>query len=303
MIKVGVVGLGIMGENHVRLYSKLNCRLAGVSDIDPVKARQTGEKYGVPYFNDYHALIPQVDAVSIAVPTTMHHKVALDFLNQGIHCLVEKPVASSLDEAEDMVEASRKSGANLSIGHIEQYNPAVLKLKQILTDNRLGRILMISTRRVGPYVPRIRDVGIVIDSATHDIGVANFLLNKLPLSVYARCGRLKHSKEDHAIIVLDYGDTTASIEVNWFTPHKVRTLVITGSEGTANLDYIQQTLILHNSHATEDIEIQKAEPLLLELRDFLTSIETKRHPSIDGRQGINILRLALVALEKTVVSI
>lgn len=296
MINVGVVGLGVMGQHHARLYSQLGCRLVGVADANSERAREIGEKYNVHYFSDFRDLLPMVDAVSIAVPTTLHHDVALEFLNKGIHCLVEKPIAFSLSEATEMINAAAASGVNLAVGHIEQFNPAVIKLKRIFEQNILGRILIVSTRRVGPYMPRIRDVGIVIDSATHDIGVANYLLNKQPLSVYARTGSLKHSKEDHAIIVLDYGDTAASIEVNWFTPHKVRTLVATGSEGIAYLDYIEQKLVLHNSHGIETPEIQKAEPLKLEITDFLESIAEKRKPSVDGEQAINILSPALEAI-------
>jgi UDP-N-acetylglucosamine 3-dehydrogenase len=171
MLKVGVVGLGAMGQHHTRLYSQLNCELVGVADANAERAKEIGEKYSTKYYADYHDLLSKVEAVSIAVPTTSHHNVAMDFLREGVHCLVEKPIAFDLHEADDMIEAAERNQVNLAVGHIERFNPAVVKLKQIVDEGILGKLLIISTRRVGPFVPRIRDVGIVIDSATHDIGV------------------------------------------------------------------------------------------------------------------------------------
>ena len=295
MIKVGVIGLGAMGQHHARLYSQMDCKLAGVADVDPERAKEIGEKYGVPYYSDYHELLSKVDAVSIAIPTTLHHAVAMEFLNKGIHCLVEKPIAFSLAEADEMIAASKKHKVNLAVGHIETFNPAVIRLKQIIDAGTLGKILIISTRRVGPFVPRIRDVGIVIDSATHDIGVIKYLLGTEPVSVFSKIGSLKHAKEDHAVIVLDFKDATACIEVNWFTPHKVRTLVATGSEGIAYLDYIEQKVTVHNAHEVKVQDIAKTEPLKLELEDFLNSIKDKRNPSVCGTEGRAILKTALEA--------
>ena len=295
MLKVGVVGLGAMGHNHARLYSRLNCELVGVADADAARAKEIGEKYNTPYYSDFHDLLSKVEAVSIAVPTTLHHSVAMDFLKAGVHCLVEKPIAFSLDEAGEMIEAAEKNHVNLAIGHIERFNPAVVKLKQIVDEGILGQLLIISTRRVGPSVLRIRDVGVVIDSATHDIGVIRYLIGKEAVGVFSKVGALKHHKEDHAIIVLDFDDVTACIEVNWFTPHKVRTLVATGSKGIAYLDYIDQKVTIYNSSNEFVIDISKAEPLKLELADFLNSISNRRKPSVDGIEGYEILKIALEA--------
>ncbi|MCR4394303.1 MAG: Gfo/Idh/MocA family oxidoreductase [Dehalococcoidales bacterium] len=297
MIRVGVVGLGAMGKHHARLYAELHCELVGVVDINPVLAREIGEQYRIPYYTDYHALIDRVEAVSIAVPTTLHHSVAMDFLRAGVHCLVEKPIASRLDEAEEMIQAAEENRVNLAIGHIERFNPAVIRLKQLVDQGILGKLLIISTRRVGPFVNRIRDVGVVIDSATHDIGVVRYLIGKEPISVFSRVGKLKHAREDYALIMLDFGDTAASIEVNWFTPHKVRTLVATGSEGVAYLDYIEQKLSIHNLEGVNTHGIQKVEPLRLELEDFLLNVASGGRPAVTGDEGFEILKIALEASE------
>jgi UDP-N-acetylglucosamine 3-dehydrogenase len=295
VIKVGVVGLGAMGQHHARLYSQLNCELVGVADVNPERAREIGEKYHTPYYSDYHDLLPKVEAVTIAVPTTLHHSVALDFLSEGIHCLVEKPIAFSLNQATDMIDMAERNRARLAIGHIERFNPAVERLKEIVEEGRLGKLLILSARRVGPFVSRIRDVGVIIDSATHDIGVVRYLVDKDPVSVFSRVGSLKHPKEDHAVIVLDFKGTIACIEVNWFTPHKVRTLVATGSEGIAYLDYIEQTVVVHNSAQEKTVELQKTEPLKLEVENFLNSVINGEKPAVDGDEGKEILGIALRA--------
>jgi UDP-N-acetylglucosamine 3-dehydrogenase len=293
MIRVGVVGVGAMGQHHARLYSQLNCELVGVADANTEKAREIGEKYGTKYYHDYRELLNKVQAVSIAVPTTMHHAVALDFLNNGVHCLVEKPIASSVVEADEMIAAARENHVNLAVGHIERFNPAVLKLKEIVDSGVLGKLLIISTRRVGPYVPRIRDVGVVIDSATHDIGVVRYLIGREPVSLFSRVGSIKHPKEDHAVIVLDFAGTIACIEVNWFNPLKIRTLVATGSEGTAYLDYIEQKVTIRNSHEEENVNINKEEPLKLEVENFLKSVADGVAPEVDSIEGQAVLKIAL----------
>lgn len=297
MIRVGVVGVGAMGQHHARIYSQLGC-LVGVSDADAATAKGIGEKYAVPYYTNYRELLGKVDAVSIVVPTTLHRQVATDFLSHGVHCLVEKPIASSLAEAKEMIRVAEESHVKLMVGHIERFNPAITALKKVIDAGTLGQLLIISTRRVGPSVPRIRDVGVIIDSATHDIDVARYLTGKEPVDVFSKAGSLRHPKEDHAVIVMDFGDVTACIEVNWFTPQKVRTLVATGSDGIAYLDYIEQQLTVHNSHGPQVIKVEKAEPLLLELKHFLKCIDEDKQPLVDGYEGMKTLEIALKASSK-----
>ena len=297
MIKVGVIGLGNMGQHHARIYAGMGC-LAAVVDTDLDRARAIGERYGVYWSHVAADLLYMVDAVSIVVPTTQHSIVAHDFLQSGMHCLVEKPIAVSYDEGLGMVMLAKCHGATLAIGHIEHFNPAVVKLKEVVESGILGKILTIVTKRVNPYVERMQDVGVVIDSATHDIGVVRYLLGKEPRSVFARTGREMAHKEDYATIVLDFGETIATIEVNWFTPHKVRTLTATGTKGIASLDYIEQTLVVRNSRDTTVFDIENCEPLTLELQDFIQSIEQHRPPKVDGAEGLAILGIALESTGK-----
>jgi UDP-N-acetylglucosamine 3-dehydrogenase len=292
-MRVGVVGVGAMGQHHVRIYSQMGCRLAGVADSDRVRGERIAAQYETEYFEDYRSLISRTDAVSIAVPTAAHHRVAMEFLSQGVHCLVEKPIAATLEEAEKMIAAAKSGNASLAIGHIERFNPAVVALEDIVGEGGLGKIMLVSTRRVGPFAPRIKDVGIVVDSATHDIGVIRHLLDQEPLSVFSRVGKLNHANEDHAIIVLSFPETTASLEVNWFTPHKVRTLVATGADGIAYLDYIEQKLTIHRCGLEQSIDVHKMEPLRAELESFVQHIKDGRGPAVDGLEGLRILEIAL----------
>lgn len=298
MIRVGVVGAGAMGQHHARVYAELGAKLVGIADSDFSRAEEVASKYNAGFSWDYRQLLPQVDAVTIAVPTSLHRQIALDFMQHGVHCLVEKPIASTIDEAEDMVREAERNRVKLMVGHIERFNPVVGKLRQLMRRGALGQLMIISTRRVGPFAPRVRDVGIIIDTATHDIDIARYLVGKEPVDVFCKAGKFKHQKEDHAIVVLDFGSTTACIEVNWFTPHKVRSLVATGSEGIAYLDYIEQHLVVYNSSQDANmVKLQKAEPLKLELEHFLTCIQNDSEPLINGWDALKTLEIALRAKE------
>ena len=298
MINAAVIGLGAMGQHHIRVYKELGIEIAGVADADAERAREIGDEYAVPYYDDYRKLLRRVDIASIAVPTSIHKQIAVEFLRHKTHCLVEKPIASSVQEAEEMIKIANANNIKLMVGHIERFNPVILKLKELIDKGALGKVMLISTRRVGPFQPRIRDVGIIIDSATHDIDATRFLLGKEPIDIYSKAGRFKHpSREDHALIMLDFGDSAASLEVNWFTPQKVRTLVATGSEGIAYLDYIKQELIIFNSCKESHIKIEKAEPLKTEIAHFISCVQNDTQPLVDGYEGLNTLRVALKASE------
>ncbi|RLE49793.1 MAG: gfo/Idh/MocA family oxidoreductase [Candidatus Methanomethylicota archaeon] len=297
MIRVGVAGVGVMGKNHARVYSKIeNCQLVGVADIDFDKAKEIAQLYGAQAYRNYEELLGKVDAVSIALPTSLHKEAALKFIERGVHCLVEKPIAPSLEDAKEMVEAAEKHRVKLMVGHIERFNPAVRKLKEIVDSGKLGKLLLLSARRVGPFAPRVVDVGIIVDLATHDIDVARYLTGKEPVKVYSKYGSIKHPKEDHAILLLDFGDVAASIEVNWFTPHKVRTLVATGTEAIAYLNYIEQELEVYNAEWRMIPKIEKCEPLEIELRHFIECVEKDLRPLVDGYEGLKTLEVALKSL-------
>lgn len=298
-MRVGVVGVGSMGQHHARVYSEMpGCELVGVADLNYDLAKKIGERYKTKAFSDYKNLLKEgVEAVSIAVPTSCHYEVASFFLENGVHSLVEKPITSTLAEGKRLVKIAREKDRKLMVGHIERFNPAVQKMKEIIQAGMLGKILIISTRRVGPLAPQVVDVGVIIDLATHDIDVTRYFYGKEPSQVYSKFGSIKHPKEDHALLLLDFNEGMASIEVNWFTPHKVRTAVITGTDGIAYLDYIEQSITVYDSEWKHEPKIDKCEPLKRELENFIMSIEKDVEPLVNGEEGLRNLEIAIRCLE------
>ena len=297
MIRVGVVGVGEMGQNHVRVYNEMeDIDLVGIADVNERKVKEIANQHKAKAFTDYKDLLREdLNAVSIAVPTVLHKMVALDFIREGVNCLIEKPIASNIEDAKEILREAEKNDVKLAIGHIERFNPAVTKLKEIMENGILGKMLLISTRRVGPFVPRITDVGIIVDLATHDIDVVRYLVGKEAVNIFAKSGGIKNKKGDHAIVILDFGDVSASIEVNWFTPHKVRSLVATGTEGIAYLDYLKQEVEIYNSDWKMIPKIEKKEPLKVELEYFLECVKMDKEPLVNGYEGLKVLEIATKA--------
>lgn len=307
MIRVGVVGVGNMGRNHARVYHELmregfGVELVGVADKDPGRARAVAEAYGTRAYTDYRDLLREgVDAVSIAVPTRLHRDVALDFIRSGVHVLVEKPIAATYSEAVDMVREAREHGVILMVGHIERFNPAVQKFRELIERGMLGRPLVLTARRVGPLPPQIRDVGVTIDLAIHDVDVIHYVTGKEIVGMTIRGGSALHpmNHEDYTVILMELEDGILGvIEANWLTPYKLRRLYATGDKAVAELDYIQQTLVLHDSEFTVNVKIEKSEPLKNELRHFIECIRDDKKPLIDGEEAAGIIKMVEEALEQ-----
>ncbi len=299
MLKVGVIGAGAMGKNHIRIYSEMSgVELAGISDIDRELVDGLAKQYHTKAFTDYKELLAEgLDAVSIVVPTKMHRQVAIDAIDAGAHVLVEKPIADSVENARAIIEAAKNNDRLLMVGHIERFNPAVIKLKEIIDSGLLGKIVSISTTRVGPYNPRIRDVGVILDIGVHDIDVISYLYGTHVNQVYAVAGADIHSFEDHATIHMRLNHAFSGlVEVNWLTPHKVRKLTAVGVGGVAYLDYIDQTVELHDSGWVRKAKIEFKEPLKNELEYFIDCINKGKQPEPCGMDGKHALRVSLAAI-------
>ncbi len=300
MIRAGVIGVGAMGQHHVRIYSEMeNVELVGISDVSKSRVSELAQQYNTKGFTDYNELLEHgLDAVSIVVPTTLHTPVGLDVIRSGANLLVEKPIADTLENAEKLTKAAKDAGVKLMVGHIERFNPAVTKLKQIIDSGLLGKIVSISARRVGPYNPRIRDVGVILDIGVHDIDVISYLYGKKVDEVYSIAGADIHSFEDHAAIILRYDDELSGIvETNWLTPHKVRKLTVIGVDGVAYLDYIDQTVELHDREWIRNAKVETGEPLKNELMHFIDTILNENEPNPSGEDGIHALKVAMAAIE------
>ena len=298
-MRIGIIGCGVMGQLHARVYRELGADLVGVADVDRKVAEELANRYQTRAFVDYEELLGQgLDAVSIAVPTKLHSEVAMRTASHGVNMLVEKPIADSIDNAKKIIDAARKANVKLMIGHIERFNPVVQKLKEIIDEGKLGEIIVLSSRRVGPAAARVTDIGITMDVASHDIDIARYLANKEAIEVLAKSSKVKNEKGDCALMIIDFGLLTASIEVNWFTPHKVRSIVVTGTKGIAYGDYIEQSLVIYDSAWKMEPKIEKDEPLRIELKHFLECVKQGKEPLITGEDGLKTLEIAL-KIERT----
>jgi UDP-N-acetylglucosamine 3-dehydrogenase len=299
-MKVGVIGAGAMGQNHIRTYSQMpGVELAGISDVDKARVDSLAKQYGTQGFTNYQDLLKLgLDAVSIVVPTTLHKMVALDVIANGTSMPVEKPTADTVENATAIIDAARKENLTMMVGHIERFNPAVVKMKDIIDSGKLGKIVSISTTRVGPYNPRIRDVGVILDIGVHDIDVISYLYNAKVSEVYAVAGNVIHPFEDHASIVLRFdSDKAGVVETNWLTPHKTRKFTVIGTDGVAYGDYIEQSVNIHDKDWVRAAKIEKKEPLRNELENFLQSCTQRKEPVTTGEDGLHALKVALAAIE------
>lgn len=300
-LTAGVIGVGSMGKNHARIYSEAlpGIKLIGVADKHEATARSVAKAYGCPAYTDYRELLAQgPDLISIAVPTTNHFEVASEAIRAKINILVEKPVTRTLEEADQLIDLAQQNNVKAMVGHVERFNPAVEKLKQLLREGLLGEIISISTKRVGPYNPRIRDVGIILDLGAHDIDVMSYLYGDPVRSVYGVAGKVFHEYEDYAILTLRFNNGSSGvIETNWLTPHRMRKLTLVGSKGIAELDYQETNLRLYDKNWTREAKIDKVEPLKLELEHFVNCIRFNLQPMVDLKQGKHALSVALKAIE------
>ena len=217
-------------------------------------------------------------------------------IEYGKHVLVEKPIAFSLEEAEEMIAAAKEKGVILGTGHVERFNPAVQKAKELIENDVIGDVVSASAKRVGPFPPRIKDVGVCIDLAIHDLDVMYYLFNEDVEQVYGTMSSIldKTDFEDHAEIMVSFTNATGILEVNWLTPYKRREIEITGTDGIISVDYIEQSIEVFGKFA-QDINIKHEEPLKEELKSFLEAVDEGKDPVITGEDGLNALKMVIAA--------
>ncbi len=315
-MRVAVIGIGNMGKHHARVYSKLkNVKLVAISDLDE-KKKKIARKFGCKFYRNYKEMLKKekIDAVSVVVPTKLHEEIAIECIKAGKNILIEKPISNTIESAKRIIREAKKNKVKLTVGHIERFNPAVQKLKEIIKKGELGKVTTIVVRRVGVFPPQVKDANVIIDIGVHDIDVLSYLLRKKPKNIFARSGRaISRNRDDYADILLKYDGTNAFIQVNWITPVKIRRLAVTGTKGYAELDYITQELVLYRSNyrriddfsdvikfGTPDIvkvRVRKSEPLRLELENFIECISKNKKPIVSGEDGLNALDAALKAIE------
>ncbi len=302
LLRVGVVGVGVMGSNHARVLAELpGVELVAIADPDRRHADYVARALGTKSVDSVDALVPLgVDAVTIAAPTHLHHDIALACIKRGIHVLVEKPIASTIEEGRSIVDAARRAGVTLMVGHVERFNPAVETIKEAI---RGEKILSISITRVGPFPPRMSNVGVVIDLAVHDIDLIRWFTDSDIVDVQPLMASAVAEREDIALLQFRTASgVLAQINTNWLTPFKARTVHVATRDKYIIADLLTRQVTEcfgfqpDGSYSMRHLSVGYAEPLRAELIAFATAIRTGAEPAVTGEQGVASLEIAMRCL-------
>jgi len=301
-LSVAVLGVGFWGRNHARIFNELsNTELVAVCDMDSTRAQTVAAKFGVEAYTNSKKLLKRkdVEAVSICTWSTNLAIEAATALKAKKHVLVEKPMASMLRQAKKIVDLAERRERQLMVGFLERFNPGVQRFKVALEKGEIGTLVSATARRVTKWPERIGDVGVVKDTAIHDIDIMRYLFAEDPTAVYAKAGNLKHARfEDYAQIMLSFqGGKTAFIEANWLTPYKIRSLIATGSEAIMSLNYLTQEITIETAGQTLTPRYEWEEPLKLELQHFANCVLNNEEPLVTGVDGLKALLIAEAALK------
>ena len=313
-LSAAVIGVGAMGANHARVLARMpTTTLVAIADSDPQVRERVARTYKARAYSDYRDMIASesLDVVSIALPTHLHCQAALDLMAEGIHTFVEKPLADSVANGRIMIEASRKHDALLGVGHIERYNPAVIALKERLDSGQLGKIYQIHARRVGPFPPRVQDVGVVFDLATHELNIMEYLAGTGIRGIAAEVKMaLQNEHEDLVSGIVRFDDNIVGVlDINWLTPTKIRQLSILGERGMFLVNYLTQELWFYENRSAHDrweglatvgvsegsvikYELERVEPLRAELDAFVDAAMHGYNGLVDGEEGLRAVYLA-----------
>jgi predicted dehydrogenase len=303
LLRVGVVGVGIMGSNHARVFADLpGVKLVGVADPERKQRDFVAgalDCIGVPDIEDL--LDCGVDAVTIAAPTHLHQELALACISRGVHVMVEKPIAPSVEEGRTIIAAARRAGVTLMVGHVERFNPAVETIKDAI---RGEDILSIAITREGPFPPRMSNVGVVIDLAVHDIDLIRWFTDSEIVDVQPQVRSALAEREDIALLQFRTASgVLAHINTNWLTPFKARNVTV----ATKN-KYIMGDLLTRQvtecfgfqpdgSYSMRHLSVGYAEPLRSELQAFVSAVCSEKRPAVTGEEGVDALEIAIRCLQ------
>jgi UDP-N-acetylglucosamine 3-dehydrogenase len=297
MLRTGVIGTGAMGQNHARIYSELaDVELVGVADIDFDICTNIGRHYNCIPFRDYRELLKQrLDAVSIVVPTSLHAEVAAAAACAGVNMLVEKPLAEAIPAAKEIIRACKSNNIKLMVGHVERFNPVVTAVRKEIEQEDVS---LLEITRIGPFPPRVKDVGIVIDLATHDVDLIRYLTGSEFKKAFGLISRNLTEHEDLAILAFEMANgTLARVTTNWLTPFKVRELTIATKKKYIKASLTDQRVTEYSRYAknesylVRDIKVPFGEPLKLEITAFLDCIRNDSPPPISGDDGLRVLEV------------
>ena len=307
-VKVGVIGIGNMGWHHARVLSLLkDAELIGVADLDQERGKLATRQFNCKWFKTYQELLPHVEAVCIAVPTLLHHKVGLDCLEAGKHVLIEKPIAASQEEAAALITSSNKGNCLLQVGHIERFNPAFRELTKVIANEE---VVVLEARRHSPHSDRANDVSVVLDLMIHDIDLVLELANAEVVRLAAVGGRSGEGPIDYVNATLGFNNgVIASLTASKMTHRKIRNLSAHCKQSLVETDFLNHNIHIHrrahewysadhgellyrNDGFVEEVNTTSIEPLYAELEHFLQCVRGQETPAVDGLQASRALRLA-----------
>ena len=296
LVRVGVVGLGQWGQHHVRVYHHLpDVTLAGVVDTSPGEVRAFAKRYQTVGYEDYRMLFGKVEAVSLAVPTALHYEIAREFLQRGVHVLVEKPITTTTEQAGELVALAQRAGVTLLVGHVERFKPSVHALTDLVTEP-----LFVQVRRVRPWDPsRVMDVGVVLDLMIHDLDIILNLMRSPVARVSAIGAAINGDDEDLAVAhrTLQNG-CLASFVASRVSPVKAAELEITLPDGLIHLNYLRQQITVRRHGSQRRTIVKGEEPLRAELTHFVDCVRGEATPLVPGEHGLRALEAAHAILEK-----
>ncbi len=297
-MKIVQIGIGGWGKQHTRILSQLG-KLSAVCDINPQRSKEYGEKYSVNHYESLDDLLisEEFDGVIIATPTSTHMEIAEKLLEVKKHVFVEKPMTYKSEDGEKLAKLAEKNKMILTCGYVERFNPVVDLVKNNVKEKKFGELIMLEFHRENRMPLHLKDVGIIHDTAVHDIDTANWLFDDMPHVVFARAGKIKHEHEDFASIMLGYkDDKIAVISSNWITPKKVRTFSAVCIDAIITSDFISQQVKIEKKEETENLRMEKLEPLLLEIQSFLGAVEGKNELVVKSQEAVNVTKIAEAAL-------
>lgn len=290
-MKVGVIGTGNMGENHVRTYLSLHdhCQLVGIYDNDEKKSRQIAKKYKVKSFKSIDHLLRSVDAVSIAVPTEFHYDIGLTCIKHNVHMLMEKPITSTVAQAEHLNKKAIEAGVKLQVGHIELFNPLIKILKKELERRE---IIAIDLHRMSPYNERIKNVDVVKDLMIHDFYILQELLKGKFLEFYT-LGKVIEKTPKHAVVIIKSPKgIIAQLTASFKSKRKIRTIQILTEDALIETDILKNEIKITRDSDVQTIEINNdIQPLNYQLLEFINCIQFDKEPLVSAEDGIKALRI------------
>ncbi len=298
-LRAGVIGVGSMGENHARVYAELpGVDLAGVTDHDDEIALRVAAEYDTEPV-DRETLLERCDAVTVAVPTHAHYETVSACLEAGVHVLVEKPIAGTVEQGERLAERAREEDLVLQVGHIERFNPAVQTVEEVIEDLD---VIGVEAERLGPPIDRTAPGNVVFDLMVHDVDVVGSILDDQPHSIAAT----GTENGQYATATIEYDDAVATVTASRVTQKKVRKLTVTARECLVEVDYLEQSVLIHRDsypeYLTDDGQsryrhesvverprVDTGEPLQNELESFVEAIRTGSEPEVTAEDGIRAL--------------